>query len=512
MAIVLGLCAAGTGCNTFSTRDAMSPGSAGVGAQVASAPQNPPADGRTGSFTRVAAHPQVLQPRSEFEWTVEVAEPRQSMTGRTFVGPDGTATLGPYGTFPVAGQSLDQARQAIEQHLSACHLRGPKVRLTPITVVPATARVTAQTPRQPVARTAPAQIQQVAQASPAPQQAVWRAVPREEVTPVGLTMPSAPEAPSPLAVAPPPRRMTGQFATVPGLRPMMVADARSGPVLQPANPGEQREGEPIKAPRSMPQPPPIMVGNNGPMGDPGMVVPDHAPMHEPHAPNEGNRISHPTYVIGPPDILQIDSLEGLLTQPVRGPHLVRPDGTVGVGTYGSVYVAGLTIEQARMEIAKVVHSRLDPTKKSLKDVMEGLSVDVLAYNSKVYYVITDRVGFGEVVQRIPITGNEMVLDAISQINGLPPEASKRKIWVARRTHGHSGDNILGVDYIGITQRGEMATNYQLVPGDRVYVKAQIIQRADTAIARILSPIQRILGAVLLGSETVNSIRGVGTVR
>ena len=43
---------------------------------------------------------------------------------------------------------------------------------------------------------------------------------------------------------------------------------------------------------------------------------------------------------------------------------------------------------------------------------------MFAYNSKVYYVITEGAGAGDLVARLPITGNETVLDAISQINGL----------------------------------------------------------------------------------------------
>src|SRR5262245_20350870 len=37
-------------------------------------------------------------------------------------------------------------------------------------------------------------------------------------------------------------------------------------------------------------------------------------------------------------------------QQVRGEHLVRPDGTVGLGTYGSVQVAGLSMPEAKLVI------------------------------------------------------------------------------------------------------------------------------------------------------------------
>jgi polysaccharide export outer membrane protein len=232
-------------------------------------------------------------------------------------------------------------------------------------------------------------------------------------------------------------------------------------------------------------------------------------------PRERSLVSLPPYRIGPPDILQIDSIEGLVTHPVQGPHLVRPDGTVSVGAYGSVYVAGRTLEEARSSIAQVIHARLDPKKKTYEDVYKGLSVDVLAYNSKVYYVITDGGGYGEQVTRLPITGSETVLDAIGLnvlgrgVTGLPPVASKSHIWVARP--GHDGqEQVLPVDWIGITQRGQTATNYQLLPGDRVYVKADHWRTFNANVDKVVSPIERLLGVTLLGSQTVNSIRSGST--
>jgi polysaccharide export outer membrane protein len=102
-----------------------------------------------------------------------------------------------------------------------------------------------------------------------------------------------------------------------------------------------------------------------------------------------------------------------------------------------------------------------------------------------------------------------VLDAISQIGGLHAVASKKNIWVARTTGGHPGMNTLPVDWCGITQRGDVTTNYQVMPNDRIYVKAKAIVTVDTALARLLSPVERLFGVTLLGSTTVNSIRNGG---
>ena len=108
-------------------------------------------------------------------------------------------------------------------------------------------------------------------------------------------------------------------------------------------------------------------------------------------------------------------------QQVQGEHLVRPDGTVGLGTYGSLFVAGMTLDQARQAIeALLARSLLQPE----------ISIDVYAYNSKFCYVIADGAGYGQQIVRLPITGKETVLDAISQIYGLP-QVSSSNIWVAR---------------------------------------------------------------------------------
>jgi polysaccharide export outer membrane protein len=185
-------------------------------------------------------------------------------------------------------------------------------------------------------------------------------------------------------------------------------------------------------------------------------------------------------------------------QQIRGEHLVRPDGTVGLGVYGSVPVRGLTLDMAKAAIeAHLGQFLLNPQ----------VSVDVLGYNSKVYYVITDGGGYGEQVYRIPVTGNETVLDALGQIYGLPVVASKHRIWIARPTEGCAGgEQVLTVDWIALTRCGRADTNYQILPGDRIYVQAQPIITVDTYLARLLAPVERLFGVVLLGSETINSVK------
>jgi polysaccharide export outer membrane protein len=249
----------------------------------------------------------------------------------------------------------------------------------------------------------------------------------------------------------------------------------------------------LPAPRSLPAGGPIIHAV------PTVPVPD--------APRELAKRALPSYVIEPPDILLVEAVprEGLLKndQRIAGQHAVRPDGTIGLGIYGSAFVGGMTIEQAREAIAAQIRQRVENF-----DIRD-LNVDVLAYNSKFYYVITDGGGYGEQVYPFPITGSETVLDALGAIKGLPPVADKTKVWVARRGPGDMGQ-VLPVDWCGIAQRGATRTNYQLMPGDRVYVKADHWISTDAWLGKRLNPIERLFGATLLGSQTVNSIRNKTT--
>ncbi len=191
-----------------------------------------------------------------------------------------------------------------------------------------------------------------------------------------------------------------------------------------------------------------------------------------------------------------------LMEQIRGEHLVYQDGTIDLGTYGTVSVVGLTIAQAKTAIEKHLSQYLmDP----------NLSVSMGGFNSKTYYVIFDGAGYGQTIYRLPITGKETVLDAVAQLNGLPPYASLDKIRLVRPSPSSlCCDQVLPVDWNGITKRGETATNYQVLPGDRIYVGPDNLMRTTNWIAKFVAPIEQVLGVTLLGSETVHSVRNGGT--
>ncbi len=187
-------------------------------------------------------------------------------------------------------------------------------------------------------------------------------------------------------------------------------------------------------------------------------------------------------------------------QQISGEHLVGPDGRVNLGTYGSVYVTGLTINEAKAAIEeRLSHYLEDPE----------VVVDVFSYNSKKYYVITQGGGFGDQITDQPITGNETVLDALSRIGGLS-QISSTNIWIARPApNGVGCEQILPVDYVAITRGASTSTNYQLMPGDRLFIAVDSLTRFDSAIGKITRPFERLLGFTSLGTATLNRIERFG---
>lgn len=197
--------------------------------------------------------------------------------------------------------------------------------------------------------------------------------------------------------------------------------------------------------------------------------------------------------------VDVELVDSRATQQIRGRHLIRPDGTINLGEYGSVFVTGATIAEAK----KLIEDHL---RQYLKD--PEVTVDVLAYNSKVYYVIMDGGGNGQQLYRLPATGNETVLDALCQVSGLTTVSDPRRIWISRP--GPEGkESVLPIDWLGMTQLGQVRTNYQVLPGDRIFVQAYPAVAFDSTLARIISPIERVFGVTLLGNSTIQNFQNGG---
>jgi protein involved in polysaccharide export with SLBB domain len=206
--------------------------------------------------------------------------------------------------------------------------------------------------------------------------------------------------------------------------------------------------------------------------------------------------SHLQMYLRTPDV-SVALVELGASQQLGGEYIVAPDGTITLGSYGPVSIVGQTITQATRTVEHHLSRFLESP---------VVSLEVFAYNSKAYYVVVEGAGFGDSVYRMPVTGNETVLDAISQINGLQRVSSK-KMWVARPSYDSHAVQVLPVDWCAITQAADTSTNYQLLPGDRLFVAEDGLISLDTKLAKVLAPVERIMGVSLLTVGTATRFSG-----
>lgn len=165
----------------------------------------------------------------------------------------------------------------------------------------------------------------------------------------------------------------------------------------------------------------------------------------------------PAYYVEPGDDLLIEPVDFTADLRLPADQRVMVDGTVDLGQYGRLVVAGMTIEQ----IEAAVEARIE----SVQNRRLAVNVRLLEANAAQVYVL------GEVGSpaAYPITGRETVLDAILLAGGLSSRASPCDIVLVRPTGPCECRVVLPVCYRQITQLGDTATNYQLQPGDRIYV-------------------------------------------
>ena len=369
---------------------------------------------------------------------------------------------------------------------------------------------------------------------------------------------------------------------------------------------------------------------------PQLIVPDDPPPHE------GAMIDYP-HVIEPPDLVLVEVLEAFPGRPISGERLVRHDGTISLGFYGDVHVAGLTVKQAKVKIIQhlrkflsdevlglfetrlgeaeqepvgakppgvgvpipvppkdenpfdleqekprpepgkprtipsgykvrpvsrdkevrshfgrpraqagirlvgrtqeQVQSNPDESRQPVKiplevgghvtisievqsgkkgekePVAEGridvrlgpplspedsdrVFVDVTSYNSKNYYVLGDFNNPG----RLPFTGRETVLDAVQFAGGLLPSAEPREIRLVRPGRGGKPDKVYKVDLDAIQDRGDVTTNYQIFPGDRLIVGRNEAVKQTMQADRLAAGMQTVVNSILQESFMARSLQ------
>ena len=95
---------------------------------------------------------------------------------------------------------------------------------------------------------------------------------------------------------------------------------------------------------------------------------------------------------------------------------------------------------------------------------------------------------------------------VSSIIGTGGRVSSKKIWVARPTDNKCVQR-LEVNWEDITANAYACSNYQILPGDRIFISEDHLIAADTALGKLFAPMERVMGFSLLGVGTVTRFSG-----
>ncbi len=198
------------------------------------------------------------------------------------------------------------------------------------------------------------------------------------------------------------------------------------------------------------------------------TIRDSAPQPAP-VPRELAKTVIPEYIIEPGDVLFVAPIA--LDSPLRFPadQTVQVDGRIDLGRFGRVVVAGLTVEQIEEQVEAMIRAAdvryLD---KPLTPEQSEINVRLIAPNAAVYYVLgeVNSPGF------YPLIGRETALDAILTAGGLSDRASKENIILTRASHPDGCRTVLPICWDQIVQLGDSTTNYQIMPGDRIFVPTE----------------------------------------
>lgn len=203
-------------------------------------------------------------------------------------------------------------------------------------------------------------------------------------------------------------------------------------------------------------------------------------------PRENAKTVLPPHALQPGDALLIEPVN--LERDLRLPadQIVLADGTVDLGPYGRVVVAGRSLEQAESLIEQQIAYQLrnqaaacrdyadDATRETMDSPELPANCDGIAINVRLLEPVHRFYVLGEVNApgSYPLTGSETVLDAIVSAGGLTSSANPCQILLARPTDPCECRVTLPVCYREIVQMGNTASNYQLQPGDRVFVSSR----------------------------------------
>lgn len=199
--------------------------------------------------------------------------------------------------------------------------------------------------------------------------------------------------------------------------------------------------------------------------------------HPDDVPNETSKSVQASHQVEPGDVLVVEPVD--FDSPIRFPsdQTVQSDGTIDLGQFGKMQAAGLTLDEIRHRTQTRVAAQFDSQRNDIvrasydgppdnnSAIDTNISVRLISNESSLVYVLGEVNAPGA----YPLVGRETVLDSIISAGGLTDRANEHKVILTRPVSPDEPRQIYPICYQQIVQLGDTSTNYQVKPGDRIYI-------------------------------------------
>jgi protein involved in polysaccharide export with SLBB domain len=158
------------------------------------------------------------------------------------------------------------------------------------------------------------------------------------------------------------------------------------------------------------------------------------------------------YAVVFPDVIELN-VAGRPQCPTRA--LVRPDGCIDLGEFGTVFAEGATAE----EIAERIAGAVDVPRSAVK-------CQVAVARSRIVHLLGAGAGRP---RTLPYAGSERVTDLLRRSGGISQDADPKDVSVIRRNVAIGlPEEVFKVDMVAI-RRGDNRTDIVLEPNDEVHI-------------------------------------------
>ena len=188
------------------------------------------------------------------------------------------------------------------------------------------------------------------------------------------------------------------------------------------------------------------------------------------------------YTLGRDDIIQID----VRNQPeFSGAFAIGFDGKIQYNDMGDIPIAGMTKYEVQQVLEKLLQTYIR---------VPDVNVMILAYNSKVVYVIGEVNNPGKFIMR----GDAIKLREAILAAGLPThDAALSRIHVIKPDLNDPRIRVINMKRI--LYNGKLKDDVDLYPGEIVVVPSTVLSKINDFLGTLLSPITRAASAAALAA-------------